>query len=109
MASYRPWVPPLVIASDGDPTRRLLQSLNLSQEQSSDSGDSDFTEVDPGPVNTLTCTPRIPPFQDQPFDEDGPGVFSDGGVRHDNDRSEVKDIKIFPTVDEVSMLPLLLF
>ena len=51
--------------------------------------------------NHLSLTPRKTAKGDQCFDHDGPGNLSTAGKRHDNDHVNVRDIKIFPTVDEI--------
>lgn len=51
--------------------------------------------------NRLSLAPRAIPKDDKCFDRDGPGGLSTAGKRHDNDHVNVRDIQIFPTVDEI--------
>lgn len=50
--------------------------------------------------NYLSLEPRNP-LRNEQFDDDGPGVLSNGGSRHDNDYVDIQDIKILPTTDEI--------
>lgn len=51
--------------------------------------------------NYLSLASRKTAKGDKIFDHDGPGHLSVAGKRHDNDHVNVRDIKIFPTVDEI--------
>lgn len=50
--------------------------------------------------NFLSLEPRNP-LRNEQFDDDGPGVFSNHGSRHDNDYVDIQDIEILPTTDEI--------
>lgn len=50
--------------------------------------------------NFLSLNPRNP-LRKEHFDDDGPGVLSKYGPRHDNDYVDIQDIKILPTTDEI--------
>ncbi|KAI9890954.1 MAG: hypothetical protein M1814_003455 [Vezdaea aestivalis] len=50
--------------------------------------------------NMLLFTPRR--HQNPHFDEDGPGIESLQGIpRHDNDHTDIRQIQILPTMDEI--------
>ena len=53
-------------------------------------------------TNYLSLAPRVRPFAEPVFDDDGPGSLSLAGPRHDNDHVDVQNILILPTTDEVS-------
>ena len=67
--------------------------------------DEDFVFIRGDPVNTLTNVPRPQVSREHPFDEDAAGSSASGGSRHDNDFAHITEIRIMPTVDEVSQLP----
>ncbi|KAL6718792.1 hypothetical protein ACLMJK_003026 [Lecanora helva] len=53
------------------------------------------------PDNLLSMDPRGLPRSRHPLDDDGPGILSFGGPRHDNDHVEIQHIKILPTINEI--------
>lgn len=51
--------------------------------------------------NRLSLAPRTISQDDSCFESDGPGHLSTQGSRHDNDHVKIRDIRIFPTTDEI--------
>ena len=52
-------------------------------------------------TNFLSLEPRGSSGDGQRFDDDGPGMLSSRGPRHDNDYVEIQYIKILPTINEI--------
>lgn len=67
---------------------------------SQDGGEQQNQAVTTSP-NRLSLAPREIAKGVDCFDQDGPGHLSVAGKRHDNDHVNVRDIKVFPTVDEI--------
>lgn len=59
----------------------------------------------PAPIsstpNVLLVSPRLSPRVHSIFDHDGPGRLSINGPRHDNDHTNIRNIRILPTADEI--------
>ena len=59
----------------------------------------------PAPIsstpNVLRVSPRLSPKDGSIFDHDGPGCLSIKGPRHDNDHTNIQNIRILPTADEI--------
>ena len=119
MEAYRPYVAPklslnslpledlckddvLGYCRDRNCTKHHI--ITLIDGDTGDYVDVEHPDMQQSPINTLTYTARQPISRDYPLDEDGPGVSSPKGPRHDNDKVDITKIQILPTVDEVYIL-----
>lgn len=65
---------------------------------------SNATEGVSATPNVLRLGPRLLPDGDSIFEHDGPGHLSTKGPRHDNDLSDIRKIRVLPTMDEILSL-----
>lgn len=79
---------------------RRGEQCNKSHEICTISTDASELPRIQSPPNYLSLEPRNP-LRNEQFDDDGPGVLSNHGSRHDNDYIDIQNIKILPTTDEI--------